>query len=69
MGQFRSRNGTLIHADSNAAYNIIRKESPDAFADRIRDAGLHPVGLSIQEMISPLKVAGSHIIRLSLTVV
>lgn len=55
-GRFRSQNGILINVGPNAAYNIIRKVFPDAFADGIRDAGLHPEGLSIHELINPLKV-------------
>ena len=30
---FRSKNGTVIHADVNAGYNIIRKVIPDAFSN------------------------------------
>ena len=52
-GIFRSSNGTLINADLNAAYKIIKRVFPDAFADGIRGAGLHPVGLSMKDMINP----------------
>ena len=31
-GQYRSANGTIIHADLNGAGNIIRKEYPEAFS-------------------------------------
>ena len=31
-GQYRSANGTIIHADFNGAGNIIRKEYPEAFS-------------------------------------
>jgi len=41
-GLFRSSNGTLINADLNGAYNIIRKAIPDAFAKGIEGVGLHP---------------------------
>jgi putative transposase len=34
-GLFRSGNGTLIHADLNGSYNIIRKAIPEAFANGI----------------------------------
>jgi putative transposase len=40
-GLFRSSNGTLINADLNGAYNIIRKVIPEAFKG-IEDVGLHP---------------------------
>ncbi len=42
-GLFRSQDGTLINADVNAAYNILRQAVPEAFADGIEDVGLHPV--------------------------
>jgi putative transposase len=48
-GMFRSANGTLIHADLNAVYNIIRKAVPEAFADGIEGIGLYPISLSIPE--------------------
>ena len=41
-GLFKSARGT-INADVNAAYNIIRKAIPEAFADGIESVGLHPV--------------------------
>ena len=41
-GLFRSERG-IINADVNAAYNIIRKAIPEAFADGIEGVGLHPV--------------------------
>ena len=49
-GIFRSANGTLIHADLNASYNIIKKAIPEAFANGIEDIGLYPGSLSIKEM-------------------
>jgi len=46
-GLFRSAKGKIINADVNAAYNIIRKAVPEAFAgveaDGIEGVGLHPV--------------------------
>ena len=42
-GLFRSARGTVINADVNGAYNIIRKAIPEAFADGIEGVGLHPV--------------------------
>jgi len=42
-GLFRSSKGIIINADVNAAYNIISKAFPDAFADGIEGVGLHPV--------------------------
>ena len=55
-GLFRSKDGTLIHADLNAAYNIIARAIPEAFADGIEGIGLYPRGLSIAEMIAPKNV-------------
>jgi len=43
-GLFKSARGTIINADVNAAYNIIRKAIPKVFeADGIEGVGLHPV--------------------------
>lgn len=46
-GLYRSRNGTLINADCNGGYNIIRKVFPKAFADGIEGVGLHPIKFNI----------------------
>ncbi|WXG40291.1 MAG: transposase [Candidatus Freyarchaeum deiterrae] len=46
-GLFRSSEGVLINADVNAAYNIIRKAFPEAFADGIEGVGLHPVRMDL----------------------
>ncbi|MHA1340443.1 MAG: RNA-guided endonuclease InsQ/TnpB family protein [Promethearchaeota archaeon] len=46
-GLFRSSDGRLINADVNAAYNIIRKAVPKAFADGIEGVGLHPSPIAI----------------------
>jgi putative transposase len=51
-GIFRSANGTLIHADLNGSYNIIRKAIPEAFADGIEGIGLYPRSLNIRQMIT-----------------
>ena len=48
-GIFKSSNGTLIHADLQASYNIIKKAIPEAF-DGIEGIGLYPGSLSINEM-------------------
>jgi putative transposase len=42
-GLFCSGNGRLINADVNASYNIIKKAFPNAFAEGIEDAAVHPV--------------------------
>ena len=43
-GLFKSYKGTLINADVNGAYNILKKAFLNAVdADRIEDAGLHPI--------------------------
>jgi putative transposase len=42
-GLFRSATGQLINADVNASYNIIRKAVPNAFAEGIEDAAVHPM--------------------------
>ena len=49
-GIFKSSNGTLIHADLQASYNIIKKAIPEAFANGIEGIGLYPGSLSINEM-------------------
>ncbi len=46
-GLFRSGDGTIINADLNAAYNILKKAVPKAFADGIEGVGLHPVLIGI----------------------
>lgn len=48
-GLYKSKDGTLIHADVNGAYNIVRKARPNAFPDAppgaqgIRGCRLHPM--------------------------
>lgn len=41
-GLFKSKNGTIINADLNGAYNILRKAIPNAFADGIEGFGVNP---------------------------
>jgi IS605 OrfB family transposase len=42
-GLFKSQKGTIINADVNGAYNILKKAFLNAIdADRIEDVGLHP---------------------------
>jgi len=42
-GLFKSKKGTIINADVNGAYNIMKKALLNAVeADRIEDVGLHP---------------------------
>ena len=45
-GLFRSRRGVVVNADVNAAYNMVRKAFPEAFADGIEGVGLHPARMS-----------------------
>jgi len=46
-GLFQSKEGLLINADVNAAYNIIKKALPNALsADGIEGVGFHPFPLS-----------------------
>lgn len=46
-GLFKSNNGTLINADLNGAYQIIKKVFPNEFSDGIQGVGLHPVRLNV----------------------
>ena len=57
-GIFRSKNGIQIQADLNAAYNIIRKAVPEAFADGIEGIGLYPLSLSIPEFTGMITSKG-----------
>lgn len=47
-GLFKSNNGTLINADLNGSYQIIKKVFPNAFANGILGVDLHPVVINIQ---------------------
>ncbi len=46
---YRSKDGRIICADINGAYNILRKRRPDAFSDAEGVAGyvVHPVRLAV----------------------
>lgn len=46
-GLFKSNKGILINADVNAAYQIMKKVSPNAFANGVEGVGLHPVKLNV----------------------
>jgi len=46
-GLFRSQLGTLINADVNGSYNIIRKVAPAAFEPGCSGWAVHPVPLSV----------------------
>ena len=46
-GLFISNQGIRINADVNAAYQIMKKVFPDAFADEIEGVVLHPVRVDI----------------------
>jgi putative transposase len=46
-GLFKSNTGRLINADVNAAFQIIKKVVPNAFADGIEGVGLHPFKVAI----------------------
>lgn len=46
-GLFKSNDGTLINSDLNGAYQIIKKVFPNAFADGIVDADLHPLMINL----------------------
>jgi putative transposase len=47
-GLFKTRTGTIINADVNAGYNIMKKTIPNAVsADGIEAVGLHPYSITI----------------------
>jgi len=54
-GLFKTAKGTIINADVNAGYNIIKKAVLKAFskedADRIEGVGLHPVRCIVDSII------------------
>jgi putative transposase len=50
-GLFQSSDGTITNADVNAAYNMLGKEFPNAFANGIKDVGLHPRKIEVEEFI------------------
>ena len=45
-GLFVSSNGTVINADLNSAYNILKKEVPDAFSEGIEGVVVHPARIA-----------------------
>ena len=49
-GLFISNNGIKVNADVNGAYQILKKVFPNAFADGIEGAGLHP--LTINKLVA-----------------
>lgn len=55
-GLFRSQTGTIINADVNGAYNILKKALPNAFraskADGIEVVGLHPTRWKLASVTS-----------------
>ena len=59
-GLFRTSNGTLINADVNGAFNIMKKAFPEAIeADGIQGAQLHPirVNLNTKSKLMPIKTS------------
>lgn len=46
-GLFKTNNGTLINADVNGAYNILKKAIPNAFSNGIEGVALHPISYQI----------------------
>ncbi|MFX1513987.1 MAG: RNA-guided endonuclease InsQ/TnpB family protein [Promethearchaeota archaeon] len=46
-GLYRSKHGTLLNADVNSAYNILRKVNSKAFAEGLAGVGLHPICIPI----------------------
>jgi len=46
-GLFMAGGGSVVNADVNAAYNIVRKAFPNVLAEGIEDAGVHPVRMSL----------------------
>ena len=46
-GLFKSNDGTLINADVNGSYQIIKKVFPKAFADEIVGVDLHPIRVNV----------------------
>ena len=46
-GLFKSDKGTLINADVNASYQIMKKVFPEEFSDGIKGLALHPIRVNI----------------------
>jgi len=51
-GLFKSNNGTLINADVNGAYNILRKCMPKIYINGVEGAVVHPVRHNIDKKVS-----------------
>ncbi|MDQ0245750.1 transposase [Bacillus fengqiuensis] len=47
---FKSKNKTMINADCNGSYNILRKAFPEAFSGGIEGVGLHPMRVNVVTM-------------------
>jgi putative transposase len=47
-GLFKSAKGTLINADLNGSYNILKKAIPNAFANGIEGVGVHPKVITLK---------------------
>jgi putative transposase len=48
-GLFKSNNGTLINADLNGAYQIMKKVFPNVFSEGIEGVGLHPIRVNVAQ--------------------
>ncbi|HHN81468.1 MAG TPA: hypothetical protein ENN11_02460 [Methanomicrobia archaeon] len=46
-GQFVAGDGSVVNADANATYTILRKAFPNALAEWIEDASVHPVRMPL----------------------
>jgi putative transposase len=61
-GLFRSEKGTIINADVQGAYNIIKKAIPEAFkklsVDWIEDVGLHPLRINPLTNVNNINTIG-----------
>lgn len=49
-GLYQSKNKTMINADCNGSYNILRKAFPEAFSGGIEGVGLHPIRVNVVTM-------------------
>ena len=46
-GLFQTSDNTLINADVNGSYNIMKKAIPNAFADGIEGVAVHPYRVNL----------------------